>query len=75
MAPECNCMFPHSRYFPAHLSHFFLSFPLKQTGADSGNGIKALSEALQMENRSHLCEVKSHLVTKFPSKKPLSTIS
>lgn len=75
MAPECNCMFSHSQYFPAHLSSLCLSFHLKQTGADSGNGIKALSEALEMENRSHLCGVKSHLVTKFPSKKPLSTIS
>lgn len=67
-------MFSLPQYFPASLS----SLPhLKQTGADAGNSIEALSEALEIENRSHLCgvELKSHLVTKFSSKKPPSTIS
>lgn len=52
---------------------------LKPTGADPGNGIEALSEALQneKENRSHDfgVELKSRLVTRFPSEKPQSTIS
>lgn len=35
--------------FPASLPSLFLSFRLKQTGADAGNGLQALSEAEEME--------------------------
>lgn len=52
-------------------------FHLKQTGADAGNAIEAPTEALEMKTTSHPrgVELKSHLVTKFSSKKPQSTIS
>lgn len=34
--------------------YLYLSFYVRQTGADAGNGTEALCKALEAENRSHL---------------------
>lgn len=69
-------MFEFSVFFAVRLCSIPL-LHIKQTGADAGNAIEALTEALEMKTPSHPCgvELKSHLVTKFSSKKPQSTIS
>lgn len=77
----CNCMFELCQYSPASLMSVRLSRHLPFSNQQVQIQEMVLRLYLRLckmkKNRSHDCggELKSRLVTRFPSKKPQSTIS